>query len=79
MPYINRDSGGKIIEVFASQQYEGQEFISDYIDNNAPILAQISALEAKATRGIRDAILRQDTSHLAQYDNQITQLRSQLQ
>ena len=46
--------------------------------NNQNILSQISALEAKVNRSLRDAILRGDNTFLGQYDNQIAELRSQL-
>ena len=29
MPYVNRDENGKIIAIFACQQYENQEYLPD--------------------------------------------------
>ncbi|CAM8658700.1 hypothetical protein MCEMIEM13_01533 [Comamonadaceae bacterium] len=50
MPYINKDAFGRIVGVFANQQYEGQEFQEDaeiWEDPKEAIRAQIAALEQK--------------------------------
>ena len=46
--------------------------------NNADILSRITELEQKSGRGLRDAILRNDTTYLDGYDQKISELRSSL-
>lgn len=94
MAYVTRDLNNKINAIYNGIAYnldnnviteeiaddspELQAFLSPPVDPNAAILVQIASLEAKTARSLRDAILRQDTTFLGQYDSQIEELRKQI-
>jgi hypothetical protein len=84
--FITRDSNNNIISAFACQQFDGQEclnddneklqaFLNPPVNPNIAILDQISALEFKQARAVRDFIVRGDNSRVVELDNQITALR----
>ena len=68
----------QIIDISSTPEYQAKQQKQIQEQNNQNILSQISALEAKANRSLRDAILRGDNTYLNQYDSQIEALRSQL-
>ena len=81
MAYIDRNTDGNIICIFATQQYDDQEFVDGDVELYVapPTIAQdIAALEATVTpRRIREALLG-DTTFVDSVNAQIIQLRTLL-
>ena len=63
------------VEELPNDNTEVQAFLNPPVNPNIAILDQISALEFKQARAVRDFIVRGDNSRVVELDNQITALR----
>ena len=91
--FINRDENGKIVALFANEQFEGQEWLDDDNEevinfgkpsekevNNAKIQTQITEIDLKRIRALAEGGTNPETgkAYLEEYTEQIISLRGQL-